>query len=259
MQIAAGRNFSKEFSTDSSAAIINETAAKTFGWGKDAVGHSITRVNNEGTRVTYKIIGIVKDFHFKSLHELISPLVMIMGDNSGAVIVKLKTKDFAGVLQFVKKQWTEFAADEPFSYSFLDDRFNETYKAEQKTGQILGIFAALTVLVACLGVFGLATYVAQQRTKEVGIRKVLGASVAGIVALLTKDFLKLVAIAFVIAAPVAGYIMSRWLQDFAYRINISWFVFAFAAVLAVVITIVSVGLKAIKAATANPVKSLRTQ
>jgi len=162
-------------------------------------------------------------------------------------------------LSHIKKQWKSFTSEEPFQYTFLDDQFNRTYEKEQKMGAILGMFACLTIFVACLGLFGLATFTAEQRTKEIGIRKVLGATVTGVVSLLTKDFLKLVFVAFVIASPIAWFIMNKWLQDFAYRINISWSVFALAALLAIVITIISVSFKAIKAAIANPVKSLRTE
>ncbi|MDB5247182.1 MAG: FtsX-like permease family protein [Segetibacter sp.] len=259
MKVVAGRNFSKEFRTDSAAAILNETAAKALGWKNDAIGHTITRSNNEGGNTTYKIIGIVKDFHFKSLHEPISPLVMALGNNSGTIIARVKTKDISSLLSTLKKQWASFNTEEPFVYAFLDERFKQTYEKEQKTGIILGIFACLTIFVACLGLFGLATFMAEQRTKEIGIRKVLGASVAGVVSLLTRDFLKLVFIAFIVAAPVAAYIMHKWLQDFAYRVNVQWWIFVFAAITAVLITVFSVGFKAIKAAIANPVKSLRTE
>lgn len=259
MQIVAGRNFSNEFATDSSAVILNETAAKTFGWKDNSIGHTITNSDNQGKKTTFKVIGVVKDFHFKSLYEPISPLVMLVGNNSGTIIAKVKTKDISGLLSSIKKQWTSFTSEEPFQFAFLDERFNQTYEKEQKTGLILGIFACLTIFVACLGLFGLATFTAEQRTKEIGIRKVLGATVPGVVSLLTKDFLKLVAVAFVIASPIAWFIMNKWLQDFAYRININWRVFAVAALLAIIITIISVSFKAIKAAIANPVKSLRTE
>ena len=159
----------------------------------------------------------------------------------------------------LKKRWNEFGAEEPLSYSFLDERFNNTYQSEQKIGMILGIFAGLTIFVACLGLFGLARFTAEQRTKEIGIRKVLGASVSGVAALLSREFLKLVLIAFIIASPIAWYLMNRWLEDFAYRIDISWWIFAVAAVLAVMITIITVSFQAIKAALANPVHSLRSE
>ncbi len=259
MQMAAGRNFSRDYGSDSAAVIVNETAAKVFGWGAHAIGHSLSHTENDGKKTTYSIIGVVKDFHFKSLHELITPLVMTLGTDFGTMIVKVKTKDISGLLTSMKKKWNVFQAESPFSYSFLDERFNNTYKGEQNIGLIMGIFAGLTIFVACLGLFGLATFTAEQRTKEIGILKVLGASVTGIVSLLSKDFLKLVFLAFLIASPVAWFFMNKWLQNFAYRITISWWIFVLAALSAIMITIITVCFRAIKAALANPVKSLRSE
>jgi putative ABC transport system permease protein len=259
MQIIKGRNFSKEYGGDSTGAIINEATAKTLGWGNNPLGHTISNNQNDGAVNTYHVIGVVKDFHFKSLRELITPLVMVMGTDHSNMIVKVKGKDMAGVLASMKKKWDGLTAESPFSYSFLDDRFNDTYKAEQNIGRILFIFAGLTIFVACLGLFGLATFTAEQRTKEIGIRKVLGADVTGLVSLLSKDFLKLVLIAFVIASPVAWYAMNKWLLDFAYRINISWTVFALAGIVVAVITVITVSYQSIKAALMNPVKSLKTE
>ncbi|MBN8823309.1 MULTISPECIES: ABC transporter permease [unclassified Spirosoma] len=259
MQMAYGRNFSRAYGTDSSGVILNETAARTFGWNGNALGHTITHTENDGKIGTYRVIGVVKDFHFRSMHEAISPLVMMLGSNSGAVIVKIKTKDIHGLLASLKKQWEQLTTEAPFAYSFLEERFNNTYLAEQKTGRILGLFAGLTIFVACLGLFGLATFMAEQRTKEIGVRKVLGASVPSIVGLLSKDFLKLVAIAIVLASPVAWYAMNRWLADFAYKIDIEWWMFVLAGVLAVGIALLTVSFQSIKAALMNPVKSLRAE
>jgi len=259
MEMAAGRNFAKEYGTDSSGVILNETAVRTFGWHGNAVGKSIGHTENDGLKRTYRVIGVVKDFHFRSLHESISPLVMILGQNNGTMIVKAKTKDVSGLLASLENQWKQLATDAPFTYSFLDKRFNDTYLAEQKTGRILGLFAGLTIFVACLGLFGLATFTAEQRTKEIGVRKVLGASVASIVGLLSKDFLKLVGIAIVLAVPVAWYVMDKWLQSFAYKIDMAWWVFALAGVLAVGIALLTVSFQSVKAALMNPVKSLKTE
>ena len=259
IQLQSGRNFSANQGTDSAAVIVNETAAMAFKWGAKAVDHSISTTDHEGKKITYRVIGVVKDFHFRSLHETISPLVMVLSPDAGTLIVKLKTNDIPGMISSLKKSWAAFTSEEPLSYSFLEDRFNNTYKAEQNTGTIVGIFAGLTIFVACLGLFGLVTFTAEQRRKEIGIRKVLGASVSGIVSLLSKELLKLVFIAFIIAAPVSWFIMNKWLEDFAYRINISWWIFVLAALLAILITIVTVSFQAIKAAIANPVKSLRTE
>ena len=260
MQIIAGRNFSKDFASDSTGMIINEAAARAFGWGKNVLGRKVSRfINNEGDKKEYRVIGIVKDFHFESLHERITPLLMILGNNSGSIIVKAKTKDITGLLSLMKNQWNSFTADAPFAYTFMDERFAETYQAEQKVGRILSIFSGLTIFVACLGLFGLATFTAEQRTKEIGIRKVLGASLTNIVALLSRDFLKLVLIANVLAWPLAWWAMHKWLQDFEYRTSIGWWVFGIAGISALFIALLTVSYQAIKAAIANPVKSLRSE
>jgi putative ABC transport system permease protein len=259
MEMADGRNFSKSFGTDSTGIIINEETAKAFGWDKNALGHNLTRPDNDGTKFTYHVIGVVKNFHFKSFHEPISPLVMVLNNNNENLIVKTNTKDIAGLLNTMKKNWNELKGEVPFSYTFLDDRFNNSYQSEQKIGLILSIFAGVTIFVACLGLLGLATFTAEQRTKEIGIRKVLGASITSIVSLLSIDFIKLVFIAFIIATPVAWYMMNKWLQDFAYKTNISAWIFILAALLAITITIITVSFRAIRAAVVNPVNSLRSE
>jgi putative ABC transport system permease protein len=259
MQMAYGRNFSRDFATDSTGIILNATAARVFGWEKNALGQTLKHRENNGSEITYHVIGVVKDFHFKSLHERISPLVMTLGKNSGTLIIKTKAAGITGLLATIKKNWDTLNPEAPFSYSFLDDRYNKTYQAEQNTGIILGIFAGLTIFVACLGLFGLATFTATQRTKEIGIRKVLGASVTAIISLLSKDFLKLVCIAFIIAIPVAWMVMNQWLEDFAYRIDISWWIFLVAGLLSLFIALITVSSQAVKAAMANPVKNLRTE
>jgi putative ABC transport system permease protein len=177
----------------------------------------------------------------------------------GGLIFKIKTTDVAGLLATMKKQWNSYNTDEPFTYSFMDDLFNKTYSAEQKTGTILNIFSILTIFVACLGLFGLVTYTAEQRTKEIGIRKVLGASVGQVTQMLSKEFLKLVLIASLIAFPLSWWAMNKWLQSFAYRIGISWWVFVVAGCVTILIALITVSFQAVKAAVANPVKSLRTE
>ena len=259
MEMADGRNFSKSFGTDSLGIIINEETAKAFGWGKNALGHNLTSQDNDGTKLTYHVIGVVRNFHFKSFHEPISPLVMVLNDNNENIIVKTNTKDVAGLLNTMKKNWNDLKGEVPFSYTFLDDRFNNSYESEQKIGLILSIFAGVTIFVACLGLLGLATFTAEQRTKEIGIRKVLGASIVNIVSLLSIDFIKLVFIAFIVATPVAWYMMNKWLQDFAYKTNISSWIFLLTAVLAIAITVITVSFRAIRAAVVNPVDSLRSE
>ena len=259
MEMALGRNFSKGLTTDSSNVIINETMAKTLDWGKNALGHTINRyTDNVGGKRSYTIIGVVKDFHFKSLHEEIAPLMMVLEESHG-LIIKVKTKDVAGILATIKTNWQAFHSEEPFTYAFVDELFNKTYVSEQKTGIILSIFAGLTIFIACLGLFGLATFTAEQRTKEIGVRKVLGASVGQMIALLSKDFLKLVLVACIIAFPLGYWTMSLWLQDFVYRINISGWIFLFAGIGAIIIALLTVSFQAIKAALMNPVKSLKTE
>jgi putative ABC transport system permease protein len=262
MQLAAGRNFSPHFPTDSTAVLINETAARTFGWTEDPLQHFITLppMPGSGNPVRkYRVVGVVRDFHFRSLHEPIGPLMMFRGGNGGSIVAKVRTPDVTGLLASLKKEWSAFGTEEPFRYSFLDQSYQATYEAELKTGQILALFAGITVFVACLGLFGLAAFTAERRTKEIGVRKVLGASVGSIVVLLSRDFLKPVGIAIALASPVAWYAMHQWLEDFAYRTDIGWWVFAVAALLAVVIALLTVSYQSIKAALTNPVKSLRNE
>ncbi|HTE28528.1 ABC transporter permease [Flavitalea sp.] len=259
MEIKEGRNFAGDFGTDSSAIIVNESAAKALGWNENAIGKTLTHPDNSGSVRNYHVVGVVKDFHFKSLHEKISPLVMTYSKNSGQLIVRVKTEDIAGVIKQIESGWKSLKMDRPFDYSFLDEQFYNTYKAEQNTGQILGIFAGLTIFVACLGLFGLATFTIRQRNKEIGIRKVLGASVSGIVVLLSKDFLKLIVIAFLIAAPVGWLLMNRWLQNFEYRIGVAWWIFGIAGLSAIIITLVTVGFRGLKAALMNPSVVLRNE
>jgi len=255
IEIVAGRNFSMDYGTDSLNAIINQTAAAAFGWTHDALGKTLVNGDNKHLQV----IGVVKDFHFKSLRESISPLVMVMNKNFGNLIIKTKPGSPSALLSAIEAKYNALPHDLPFSFSFLNERINNTYHAERKTGAILGIFAGLTIFVACLGLFGLATFTAYQRTKEIGIRKVLGATAAGIVRLLVIDFVKLIAIALLIACPIAWWVMNKWLEDFAYRVNIQWWVFGLAGITAITIAILTVSWRAIKAATANPVESLRNE
>ncbi|HLY68176.1 MAG TPA: ABC transporter permease [Puia sp.] len=260
MHMLTGRNFSKAFSTDSFAIILNETAAKTLGFGlPNAVGKTVIRENSDrGTNIPFHVIGVVKNFNFKSLHETISPLVMVL-EPEGGLIFKIKATDVNGLIATMKARWDTYNTGEPFTYSFIDDLFDKTYSAEQKTGTILNIFSVLTIFVACLGLFGLATYTAEQRTKEIGIRKVLGATVTQVTQMLSKEFLRLVFIASVIAFPFSWWVMNKWLQSFAYRINIRWWVFVVAGTGALLIALITVSWQAIKAAIANPAKSLRSE
>ena len=258
MQIIKGRNFSKEYGSDSTAAIINETTAKILGYA-DPIGKKIYRSTDPGKVMAYTIIGVVKNFNFETLHHDVGPLAFLLGTEGYLASFKVATGNIRSLIAQIENKWKAMAPGMPFSYRFLDESFNEMYNAEQRVGKIALIFSVLAIFIACLGLFGLATFIAEQRTKEIGIRKVLGASVNGIVQMLSKDFMKLVAIAFIIAAPVAWYFMYKWLQDFAYRIEITWWIFAIAGFAALFIALITVSFQAIRAALMNPVKSLRTE
>jgi len=259
ISLAKGRNFSKEFGTDSSAVIINETTAKFLAYD-DPIGKKIySAFDNPATPRAYTIIGVAKNFNYESLHTTVGPLTFLLGHSRGLASFKVKAENITSLLKNVEAKWKQMAPSMPFSYRFLDESFAEMYRAEQRVGKIALTFAVLAIFIACLGLFGLVTFIAEQRTKEIGIRKVLGASVNGIVQLLSKDFVKLVFIAFIISAPFAWWAMNKWLEDFAYRINISWWVFVLAAFIALAIALLTVSFQAIKAAIANPVKSLRTE
>jgi putative ABC transport system permease protein len=260
IKMAAGRNFSVAITSDSSAIVLNIAAVKALGFTTaNVIGQSIVQVNSSrGKNFKYHVIGVVKDFNFKSLHEAIAPMLFTL-EPEGGVMFKIHTKDIAGVLASMKTQWDTFDTGEPFTYTFLEDLYNKTYAAEQKTSSTLDIFALLTVVVSCLGLFGLVTYTAEQRVKEIGIRKVLGASVTQITSMLSADFLKLVFIACLIAFPVSWWGVNKWLQSFAYRMDIHWWIFALAAFFALLIALITLSFQAIKAAIANPIKSLKTE
>ncbi len=259
MQLIKGRNFSKDFPTDSNAVIINETTEKILGYA-DPLGKEIYEsIDNKGNTIPLTIIGVVKNFNFESLHQNIGPLSFRLGGGGGFGVFKVHTSNIQQLVVQIQNKWKAAAPGLPFSYRFLNDSFNKMYSAEQRVGKIALIFSVIAIFIACLGLFGLATFIAEQRTKEIGIRKVLGANVQGIVQMLSKDFIKLVAVAFVLAAPLAWRAMHSWLQDFAYRINIEWWMFAAAGLGALCIALATVSFQAIKAAIANPIKSLRTE
>ena len=259
IRLALGRNFSQTFPSDSSAVLINETAAHEYNW-TNPIGRKLSTIGNggPGSKRTYTVVGVVKDFHFESLHHRVGPLVMFYGGDNYQMALRIQTSDMAAFLKQLEQRW-KTQTDTPFSYSFLDERFDTIYQSEHRIGQLFGIFAGLAIFIACLGLFGLASFVVEQRTKEVGVRKVLGASVGSIVTILSKDFLKLVLISIVIASPIAWYAMNKWLEDFAYKIDIEWWVFALAGLLAMGIALLTVSFQAVKAALMNPVKSLRSE
>jgi putative ABC transport system permease protein len=258
----AGRLFSKEFPSDTSNTIIlNESAIKTLGFksSKDAAGKKVF-FDYQGKNYAYLVVGVVKDFHYEDLHLPITPYgfqVVVGGYNY--MIVHARPGDISQALTTVKNAWHAVNPNEPFEYSFVDEDFQKNYEAENRLSSIVGSFTAVAILISCLGLFGLATFSAEQRIKEIGVRKVLGASTANIVALLSKDFLKLVAIAIVVASPVAWWAMNNWLNNFSYHVSITWVVFAITAFAALFIALATISFQAIRAALTNPVKNLRTE
>jgi len=253
MQLLQGRNFSGAVS-DSMHFILNE-AAVTAMRIKDPVGKRFKLWNTEGT-----IIGVVKDFHFTSMRSKIKPAVFYSQSlTNGRFYIKTTGKNAPQTITAASRQWKKYNADFPFNYTFLDDSFKRLYQSEQRTGLLFNIFAVMAIFISCLGLLGLAAYTAQVRTKEIGVRKVLGASINSILQLLAADFIKLVFIAIVIAMPIAWYAMHKWLQEFAYKVNISWWVFVLAGCIAIAIALITISLQTIKAALSNPVKSLRTE
>ncbi len=261
MEIIKGRNFSKDFRTDSNATIINETAARLLGWD-DPVGKKLYTYFQDGfgnTLISREVIGVVKNFHFESMKDNIGPLCFRLADNYWATAFKVNTTDIKQLVSNIESKWKAMAPGMPFSYQFMDESFDNMYRVEQRTGKLGLTLAIIAILIACLGLFGLATYTAEQRIKEIGVRKVLGATISNIVSMLSKDFVVLVVISSVFAIPLAWWAMNRWLQDFAYRISIGWWVFAAAGIIALLIALITVSSQAVKAALANPVKSLRTE
>lgn len=259
IQMAAGRAYSRDFPADTEhSLIINEAAARLYGYSNpaDIIGKPFDQWGRKGT-----IIGVTKDFNYQSLHKKVEPLAMRVAQfySQNRLSVRLKSTDMHKTIAQLQKTWTSLAPQRPFQYSFLDQSFNQQYQQDLRFGQIFIIFGSLTIFIACLGLFGLATYSTEKRLKEIGIRKVLGASVTNIVGLLSGDFVKLVLIAIVIATPLAWWSMSKWLNDFAYRVDIHWWIFMFAGLAAVAIALLTVGFLALRAATKNPVRSLRSE
>jgi putative ABC transport system permease protein len=257
MKIMKGRDFSREFSSDNRATLINQAAARQFDWTQP-VGKRIGRVvSDQGDIELYTVIGVVEDFHFKTLKETIGPLVMFLGENNENISFRVETEDISETIALLEKEWKRFLPYQPFEYNFLDERFADIYQTELRTGRIYGLFAGFAIFIGCLGLFGLVTFAAEQRTKEIGIRKVLGATSPNIIRLMIREFVIFVVVANVIAWPVAFWVMKDWLEDFSYRVSISVWVFAGAGFLTLVIALLTVSYKAVKAAIANPMKSLR--
>jgi len=255
LKIKEGRNFSREFSTDSTAFLINETAARVIGWD-NPVGKTI----NSGGNAAGRVIGVVEDFHFESLHSEIKPLIIpFIRWTPQYIAVRLEPGLASEYLASIQETWEAFVPQRPFDFAFLDQSLQRWYENEIRIAKLFRIFTVLTLFIACLGLFGLAAYAAERRTKEIGVRKVLGATVGNIVARLNREFLMLVLIGFLVATPIAWYAMNRWLADFAYRIELGPGIFAIAGSAALVIALLTVSWQSVKAAVANPVDSLRSE
>ena len=255
LNLISGRDFREsDFSDTLNYVIINQTASEKFGFGKTAAGKKLLTLDGR----TLDIIGVVEDFNFESLKNSIRPMMIIPSLNwFGVMEVKVKGKNLESTIQYVKQTWNNFSPRHPFDYSFMDDDFSALYKSEETTGNIFILFALFAIFIACLGLFGLSSFTAERRTKEIGIRKVLGSSVSGIVVLLSKQFIKLVIISIIISIPLSFFLMKEWLENFAYRTEMKLWIFLIAGLIAFLIAVITVSFQAIKAANANPVKSLR--
>jgi putative ABC transport system permease protein len=255
LKFAEGRDFSENFGTDSTAFILNETAVKKIGY-KQPIGKALWWGNHDG-----QIIGVLKDFHFASMHQAIEPLIIRLHESrqSGTMLVRLQAGKTKEGLADLQRLCAEINPNFPFTYQFSDEEFTKLYKSEQTVSKLSNYFAFMAIFISCLGLFGLATFSAEQRTKEIGVRKVLGASIPNIISLLSTNFLKPVAIAMIISFPISWFAMDRWLSDYSYKITVGWPVFAIAGLMTVGIALLTVSYQSIAAALMNPVKSLRTE
>lgn len=254
-EMVEGRYFSRDFPTDSTAIVINEAAVKELGL-EDPVGKDIIY---PGDSKTYKLIGVMKDFNFESLRSEIMPLAIMLTENSNEMIVRFQSEDPREAVSLIEATWDKYSGGEPVDYTFLDDDFDRLFRQEQRMGGVFMAFTIIAIIIACLGLLGLSAYMAERRTHEIGIRKVLGASVSSILGLLSVEFLKLIGIAFLLAIPVSWYFIHNWLQDFAYRIEVEPMVFVITAVATLLIVLITISWQSLKAAFMNPVKSIRSE
>jgi putative ABC transport system permease protein len=262
IKMAEGRYYSKDHAVDTvTSIVINEAAAKELQLTKPYVGKQLVQINRTvETSRTFDVIGVVKDFNFESLHNNIRPMVIFLFRQGGFgryVAAKVKPENIQSTLSYMKDTWEKFAGNQEFEYTFFDDDFAKIYESEQRTGKIFTSFSVLAIFIACLGLLGLAAFTTEQRTKEIGIRKAMGASISSILFLLSKEFAKWVVIANIIAWPLAYFVMNKWLQDFAYRIDIHFSIFFYSGIIALFIAVITVSTQALKAAMTNPVESLR--
>ena len=260
-ELIAGRMFSEDFSGDvNSRIIVNEATLRKFSIPYDkAIGQKLSFNTRNKSMASVEIIGVVKDFHFADLHQVIEPYAFFLNNDSdfNYLIAHTNTSDVSTVLTFLEARWKSLVPDEPFTYSFINEDFESNYAADANTYRIVNSFTIISILISCLGLFGLVTFATQQRSKEIGVRKVNGAKVSEVMTLLSKDFVKWISIAFVIATPLAWYVMSKWLESFAYKTTLSWWIFALAGLLALGIALLTVSWQSWKAATRNPVEALR--
>ena len=259
IELLQGRNFSRDFPTDTAAVLLNEAAVQAFGFDEPLNEDIMYFGGDYGMTQPFKVIGVYKDFNFESLRNTIRPLALMLSTDGTNMSVRMAAGDPTTTLATVEQSWNRYAPDEPFQYTFLDEDFDALFRAEQRLGQVFSVFTGFAILVACLGLLGLAAFMAEQRTKEIGIRKVMGASVSSVILLLSKDFTKLVIISFLLAVPLAWYIMHQWLSGFAFRIEIGPGIFVLAGASALLIAWLTVSWQSARAATANPVKSLRSE
>ncbi len=261
MEIIEGRDFAKTFTADTSGSfILNETAAATLGWDLPLDKRISMHAVDSGQNKKGRVIGVVKDFHYRSLHYKIAPLVLLVSPQAyylDNIAVRVHPQNVSEALAFLEEKWQEILPHRPFVYTFLDEHFEQMYRKEQKMGEMFNYFSVLAIFVGCLGLFGLASYTAEQRTKEIGIRKVVGASVSKIILMLSKELVMLVGIAFIIAGPIAYYLMEQWLQEFVYKIELKLLTFILSGMLALVIALLTISYQAMKAALVNPVDALR--
>ena len=262
MKMVAGRSFSSEMRTDSSGIIINEAAAKFLGL-KNPLNQPLYRSNGGNQTVAnskqYHIVGVVKDFNFSSLRNVISPMVLVLGKNNNSLSVKVSMANLPSLMRQITDKWKSLSPGVQMNFSFMDQDFEASYRTEQRVGTIFIVFTSLAIIIACLGLFGLAAYAAEQRTKEIGVRKILGASIGAITGMLSFDFIKLVLLSILVALPAGWYVMNKWLQSFVYRDSIHWWMLALAGFAAVFIALITVSYQSIKAALSNPVNSLRAE
>ena len=263
MNIVKGRMFSPDFPSDSLGIVINERAAEKFGWvgaDNDPIGKYISKINSDmGTRKKFYVVGVIENFNFESCKSPISANVMFLNEIGDNISIRVKSGDYASLTKDFELIWNKIAPDIPYEYSFLKENFEALYQSEQKMSQLFSVFTSIAILIACLGLLGLAAYTAEQRTKEIGIRKAMGASVSSVIRMLNVQFIKLVIISIILASPIAWYLMTSWLDDFVYKTEIGFGPFVLAGIAAIGIAVLTVGYQSFKAAIANPVNSLKSE